>query len=83
MTPEDKASLKAWAKNWHEGIFLVQGRQVLELLAENEELQGALEIAIRCGTQMDRRKDNDDTKGDNKREHDVNDVAHVLYRSGF
>jgi hypothetical protein len=43
MTPEEKVELKAWAKAWHEGIFLVQGRQVLELLAENEALQGEVE----------------------------------------
>jgi hypothetical protein len=36
MTKDDLAALKAWAKNWHEGIFLVQGRQVLELLAQLE-----------------------------------------------
>lgn len=38
MTAEDKASLKAWAKNWYEGIGQVQARQALELLAENETL---------------------------------------------
>jgi hypothetical protein len=43
MTPEEKVELKAWAEAWYKGIFLVQGRQVLELLAENEELQGEAE----------------------------------------
>lgn len=43
MTAEDKESLRAWAKNWHEGIFLVQGRQALELLAENEQLAAEVE----------------------------------------
>jgi hypothetical protein len=33
--------------------------------------------------QEDRRKDNDDAKGDNRREHDINDVAGELYRSQF
>lgn len=105
MTAEDKASLKAWAENWYEGIFLVQGRQVLELLAENEQLERIADqrgrevlslkalnegLADRVAAQSEllskraeRRKDNDDTKGDNRREHDINDVAHELYRSEF
>lgn len=45
MTDEDKASLKAWAKNWYEGIGQVQARQALELLAENEQLQ-ALNVGL-------------------------------------
>jgi hypothetical protein len=46
MKPEEKAELKAWAKNWWEGIFLVQGRQVLELLAENESLAAKAEVYL-------------------------------------
>jgi hypothetical protein len=58
MTPEEKVELKAWAEAWYKGIFLVQGRQVLELLAENEKLaaenqrlHGALNAAYKAAAE--------------------------------
>ena len=32
---------------------------------------------------INRRKDSDETKGNGRRRHDVNDVGHMLYRSEF
>ena len=42
LTKDDEDSLRKWAENWVEGIGLVQGRQVLALLAELNDLRRQL-----------------------------------------
>jgi hypothetical protein len=68
------------AKHMADAIRGAEIEVALHFQAEVNRLVLAIQLAEQ---RIDRRKDNDDTKGDNKREHDVNDVAHVLYRSGF
>lgn len=56
-------------------------------LKEVKQLRSELDISADelalLLSKRDRRIDNDETKGNGKRKHDINDVAGILYRSGF
>lgn len=44
LSKDDEDDLRRWAQNWVEGIGLVQGRQVLTLLAELNDLRKRVDM---------------------------------------